>query len=111
MKHNIANRVRAVIVADIPPQPAAHGVAVGMDHEDTERRCRDGVDTFAVSKLQATEEQKQADPGGQRQNLIGIRNKEIAEPDPFSDCTAEPYEHDNAAQESTRLASASNPVT
>lgn len=75
MKHNIANRVRADIVADIPPQPTAHGVAVGMDHEDTERRCRDGVDAFAVSKLQAAEEQKQLTPVANARTLLESETK------------------------------------
>ena len=97
MNHDFAVVIRADIITDVPPQPTTHGITVGMNQKNSKRRCRNRIDCFTIPKFQTPEEEEQADPCDQCQNLVGIRYKEIAEPDPFPGHPAEPCQHHNTA--------------
>ena len=59
------------------PQPAPHGVAAGMDTEDAEGRCRDGVDQPVRPDPQVPEEQEEGCACAHCQQRIAVRHRHI----------------------------------
>ena len=64
-------------VCHVPPEPLAHGVAVGVDAEHAEGACADGVDDAALGDAQILEVHERADGGRHSQQLVGVGNQPI----------------------------------
>lgn len=69
--------IRAGIIQEIYPQPLAHGVRIGMNHQHAKGGCRHCVNDPVVGNFQVLEQHKGRYCGGYREYLMRIGHKRV----------------------------------